>query len=65
MHDPFLTDTAQYADIVLPATTYLETEDFYRAYGSYYMQFAPAAVPPQGEAGRTSSWRRHSRRAWA
>ena len=50
VHDPMLTDTARYADIVLPATTYLETEDFYRSYGSYYMQFAPAAVAPQGEA---------------
>ena len=50
VHDPALTDTARYADIVLPATTYLETEDFYRAYGTYYMQFSPAAVPPQGEA---------------
>lgn len=50
VHDPFLTDTAKYADIVLPATTYLETSDFYRSYGSYYMQFAPSAVPPQGEA---------------
>ena len=42
--------TARYADIVLPAATYLETEDFYRAYGAYYLQYAPAAVPPQGEA---------------
>jgi anaerobic selenocysteine-containing dehydrogenase len=50
VHDPMLTDTARYADIVLPATTYLETSDFYRSYGTYYMQFAPAAVPPQGEA---------------
>jgi anaerobic selenocysteine-containing dehydrogenase len=50
VHDPQLTDTARYADIVLPATTYLETEDFYRSYGSYYMQFAPAAVAPQEEA---------------
>jgi anaerobic selenocysteine-containing dehydrogenase len=50
IHDPFLTDTGRYADIVLPATTYLETEDFYRAYGAYYLQYAPAAVAPQGEA---------------
>src|SRR5581483_11306621 len=55
VHDPVLTDTARYADIVLPATTYLETSDFYRGYGSYYMQFAPAAVPPQGEA-RSNLW---------
>jgi len=50
VHDAMLTDTARYVDIVLPATTYLETEDFYRSYGSYCMQFAPAAVAPQGEA---------------
>jgi anaerobic selenocysteine-containing dehydrogenase len=50
VHDPMLTDTAKYADIVLPATTYLETSDFYRSYGTYYVQFAPAAVSPQGEA---------------
>ena len=42
--------TARHADIVLPSTTYLETEDFYRSYGSYYMQYAPRAVPPLGEA---------------
>ncbi len=50
VHDPFLSQTARYADIVLPAATYLETEDLYRAYGAYYLQYAPAAVPPQGEA---------------
>ncbi|MGH7047588.1 MAG: molybdopterin-containing oxidoreductase family protein [Stellaceae bacterium] len=50
VHDPFLSQTARYADIVLPAATYLETEDLYRAYGTYYLQYAPAAVPPQGLA---------------
>lgn len=50
VHDPFLSDTARYADLVLPATTYLETDDIYRAYGTYYLQFGPRALPPQGEA---------------
>jgi anaerobic selenocysteine-containing dehydrogenase len=50
VHDPFLSVTARYADIVLPAATYLETEDLYRAYGAYYMQYGPRAVAPQGEA---------------
>lgn len=50
VHDPFLSVTARYADVVLPAATYLETEDLYRSYGSYYLQYAPAAVAAQGEA---------------
>jgi len=50
VHDPFLSATATYADIVLPAALYLETEDFYRAYGTYYMQYGPQAAEPQGEA---------------
>jgi anaerobic selenocysteine-containing dehydrogenase len=50
VHDPFMSDTARFADIVLPATTYLETEDVHRAYGTYYLQFAPQAIEPQGEA---------------
>jgi anaerobic selenocysteine-containing dehydrogenase len=50
VHDPFLSVTARYADIVLPAATYLETEDLYRAYGTYYLQYAPRAIMPQGEA---------------
>jgi anaerobic selenocysteine-containing dehydrogenase len=50
VHDPVLSVTARYADIVLPAATYLESEDVYRAYGTYYLQYAPEAVAPQGEA---------------
>jgi anaerobic selenocysteine-containing dehydrogenase len=50
VHDPFMTATARYADIVLPATTYLETEDLFRAYGTYWLQYGKAVVAPQGEA---------------
>lgn len=50
VHDPFLSITARFADLVLPCATYLETEDFYRSYGSYYMQYGPRAIPPQAEA---------------
>jgi len=50
VHDPFMTATARYADLVLPATTYLETEDFYRSYGTYYMQYGQRVVEPVGQA---------------
>ena len=48
--EQFLTDTARYADIVLPATTFLEHTDLYLAYGHYYVQLARPALPPPGEA---------------
>lgn len=44
------TDTADYADILLPATTFLEHTDLYLAYGHYYLQLARPAVAPPGEA---------------
>ncbi len=50
VHDPFLSITARHADYVLPAALYLETEDLYRSYGSYYLQYGARAAPPQGEA---------------
>jgi anaerobic selenocysteine-containing dehydrogenase len=50
VHDPFMTETAKFADIVLPATTYLETDDFFRAYGTYYMQYGRRVIEPQGDA---------------
>ena len=50
VHDPLLSDTARYADIVLPAASYLESEDVLRGYGTYYVQFAQEVAPPRGEA---------------
>ncbi len=55
VHDPFLSDTARYADLVLPAATYLESEDLHRSYGTYYMQRSAQVVPPQGES-RSNQW---------
>ena len=43
-------DLADLADIVLPAASYLETDDLYRAYGAYWMQWGQKAVEPAGEA---------------
>jgi anaerobic selenocysteine-containing dehydrogenase len=47
--EQFMNDTASYADFVLPATTFLEHSDVYRAYGHYYLQLARPAVAPPGE----------------
>ncbi len=48
--EQFATDTADYADIVMPVTTFLEHTDLYLAYGHYYLQLARPALPPPGEA---------------
>jgi anaerobic selenocysteine-containing dehydrogenase len=47
--EQFQTDTADYADIVLPVTTFLEHTDVYLAYGHYYLQLARPALPAPGE----------------
>jgi len=48
--DPVMTDTARYADVVLPAATFLERMELSRGYGALVLQKADAAVPPAGEA---------------
>jgi anaerobic selenocysteine-containing dehydrogenase len=48
--EQFTTDTAAYADILLPVTTFLEHTDIYLAYGHYYLQLARPALPAPGEA---------------
>ena len=48
--DHFITDTARYADIVLPATTQFEHFDMQGAWGHYYVSLNKPAVAPMGEA---------------
>jgi anaerobic selenocysteine-containing dehydrogenase len=55
VHEQFFTDTTDYADIVLPATTFLEHKDFQGAYGHYFLQLSEQAIAPQGEA-RSNVW---------
>ena len=55
VHEQFFTDTADYADIVLPATTFLEHKDVQGAYGHYYVQISNQAIDPLGEA-RSNVW---------
>src|SRR4029079_12068935 len=46
----FQTDTADYADVLLPATTQLEHEDLHKAYGHLYVMYNHRAIEPLGEA---------------
>ena len=55
VHEQFFTDTADYADIVLPATTFFEHKDIQGAYGHYYAQLSEQAIEPLGEA-RSNVW---------
>lgn len=48
--DPVSTDTARYADVVLPATTFLEHDDLSNGYGALALQRVVPVVPPAGEA---------------
>jgi anaerobic selenocysteine-containing dehydrogenase len=48
--EQFRNDTADYADILLPATTFLEHTDLYYSYGHHYLQLARPALPAPGEA---------------
>jgi anaerobic selenocysteine-containing dehydrogenase len=54
VHEQHLTDTTDFADIVLPATTSMEHVDLYRSFGHLYVQLAEPVVEPVGEA--RSNW---------
>ncbi len=54
VHERFMTDTARYADLILPATTMVEQHDLYCSYGHYFIQRAFPILPAPGEA--RSNW---------
>jgi anaerobic selenocysteine-containing dehydrogenase len=49
VHEQFFTDTTDYADIILPATTFFEHKDLQTGYGHYYVQISNQAIEPLGE----------------
>jgi anaerobic selenocysteine-containing dehydrogenase len=49
VHEQFMTDTARSADVVLPATMFVEHDDIYRAGGSQYILLGPKLIEPPGE----------------
>jgi anaerobic selenocysteine-containing dehydrogenase len=55
VHEQFFTDTTDYADLVLPATTFLEHKEIMGAYGHRFVQISQQAIAPLGEA-RSNVW---------
>jgi anaerobic selenocysteine-containing dehydrogenase len=50
VHELFQTDTVDFADVVLPATTALEHYDIHKAYGHLHLSLSPPAIAPLGES---------------
>jgi anaerobic selenocysteine-containing dehydrogenase len=55
VHEQVMTDTARYADVLLPATTFLEHDEVKRGYGAPLAQWSRPAIEPVGEA-RPNYW---------
>jgi anaerobic selenocysteine-containing dehydrogenase len=61
VHEQFMTDTARYADIILPAATAAEHSEVMVSWGSFYVNYNAAAIAPRGEAvSNTEMFRRLS-----
>jgi anaerobic selenocysteine-containing dehydrogenase len=50
VHEQMFTDTTDFADLVLPATTFMEHDDLISSYGHNYLQLSRAVIAPEGEA---------------
>jgi anaerobic selenocysteine-containing dehydrogenase len=50
VHEQFFTDTTNYADLVLPATTFFEHKELQKSYGHHYLQVSQKAIDPLGES---------------
>ncbi|MEO5326972.1 MAG: molybdopterin-dependent oxidoreductase [Magnetococcus sp. THC-1_WYH] len=50
VHEQVMTDTAKLADVIWPATTFLEQDDLFKSYGQYTLQIGMGCLPPRGEA---------------
>jgi anaerobic selenocysteine-containing dehydrogenase len=50
VHEQVTTDTARYADVLLPATTAFEQAELHRSYGHYFLQYADPVIAPVGES---------------
>ena len=49
VHEQFMTETAKWADVVLPATMFMEHDDLYQAGGHTHLQIGPKLIEPPGE----------------
>jgi len=50
VHEQLMTDSAKFADVILPATTFLEQYDIARGYGAYSLQLVQPVIAPVGES---------------
>ena len=55
VHEQFMTETARVADILLPATSFLEHDDIYQSYGQVHLQAGRKIIEPPGEC-RSNHW---------
>jgi anaerobic selenocysteine-containing dehydrogenase len=63
VHDLFVTETARYADLILPATSQIESLDLVPAWGHHYLSLNQPAIPPRGESASNTEYMRRLAKA--